>query len=66
MARFTYWEENEESEAILVSVTRAKQLLKEKGGRAWTQHCDKDGTCFEVTAVQLAGNNSRFRYNRHL
>ena len=35
------------------SVTTAKKLLKEFGGRAWTEHCDRSGGCFEVTPVQL-------------
>ena len=49
-----------------VSITTAKKLLKEHGGAAWTEHCDRDGTCFEVTPITLTGNNSRFKYNHHL
>jgi len=49
-----------------ISVTRAKQLLRKYGGSAWTEHCERDGGCFEVTEITLAGNNSRFQYNRHL
>jgi len=49
-----------------ISVIRAKELLKEYGGSAWTEHIDRDGGCFEVTEIRLKGNNSRFKYNRHL
>lgn len=49
-----------------ISVTAAKQLLKKYGGSAWTEHCDRDGGCFEVTEITLKGNNSRFKYNHHL
>ena len=44
-----------------LSVTHAKQLLKKYGGSAWTEHCERDGTVFEVTEI-----NSRFKYNHHL
>lgn len=49
-----------------ITVTAAKKLLKEYGGSAWTEHIDRDGSCFEVTEIKLTGNNSRFKYNRHL
>ena len=49
-----------------VSITHAKQLLRKYGGSAWTEHCERDGGVFEVTEITLQGNNSRFRYNRHL
>lgn len=49
-----------------ISITHAKQLLRKYGGSAWTEHCERDGGCFEVTEIQLTGNNSRFRYNHHL
>lgn len=48
------------------SVTFAKRMLKQYGGSAWTEHIDRDGSCFEVTEVKLTGNNSRFKYNHHL
>ncbi len=51
---------------ISCSVSTAKKLLKEYGGLAYTQHIDRDGGCFEVTPVELSGNNSRFKYNHHL
>lgn len=49
-----------------ISITRAKQLLKKYGGHAYTEHCERDGSVFEVTEITLSGNNSRFKYNRHL
>ena len=49
-----------------IKVSEAKKLLKQYGGYAWTEHCERDGGCFEVTPITLTGNNSRFKYNRHL
>ncbi len=49
-----------------ITVTRAKQLLRKYGGSAWTEHYDRDGGLFETTPITLAGNNSKFKYNRHL
>ena len=49
-----------------VSIMTAKKLLKQYGGTAWTEHCDRDGGCFKVTPITLIGNNSRFKYNHHL
>lgn len=48
------------------TVTNAKKLLKKFGGTAWTEHCERDGGVFEVTDIKLQGNNSSFKYNRHL
>lgn len=48
------------------TVTAAKKLLREFGGSAWTEHCDRSGGCFEVTPIELRKNNSRFKYNHHL
>lgn len=48
------------------SVTEAKRLLREFGGFAWTDHCERDGGVFETTEITLKGNNSKFKYNRHL
>ena len=48
------------------SVSHAKELLKKFGGYASTQHCQRDGTAFDVTEIILTGNNSRFKYSRHL
>lgn len=49
-----------------VSIKRAKELLKQYGGTAWTGHYDRDGGLFETTQIQLKGNNSKVKYNRHL
>lgn len=49
-----------------IKISKAKNLLKQFGGAAWTEHCERDGGCFEVTEIKISGNNSRFRYNRHL
>ena len=49
-----------------ISVSLAKELIKKYGGSAWTRHIDRDGGCFETTEIKLGGNNSRFKYNRHL
>ena len=49
-----------------ISVTRAKKLMKEFGGTAWTHHMERDGGVFDTTEITLKGNNSRFKYNRHL
>lgn len=49
-----------------ITVTEAKRLLKEFGGIAWTDHCERDGCCFETTEITLKGNNSRFKYSHHL
>lgn len=43
-----------------ITVTAAKKLLRKYGGSAWTEHIDRDGGCFEITAIHLTGNNSRF------
>jgi len=65
--RLNYWRsEDGTEEESGISVTTAKKLLKEKGGVAWTEHIDRDGGCFEVTDITLKGNNSKFKYNRHL
>ena len=49
-----------------VSITTAKKLLRQYGGTAWTEHCERDGGCFEVTSITVSGNNSQFKYNHHL
>ena len=64
--RTTYYKENENTEAEVVKISTAKKLLKEKGGSAWTEHYDRDGSMFEVTQIELKENNSRFKYNQHL
>ena len=49
-----------------LSIKHVKQLLKKYGGYGWTEHCDRDGCVFETTDITLKGNNSKFKYNRHL
>ena len=49
-----------------VSITTARKLMKQYGGCGWTAHIDRDGCVFETTPIQLKGNNSRHKYNRHL
>lgn len=49
-----------------ITVTHAKSLLHKYGGTAVTEHIDRDGCCFETTPIQLKGNNSSHKYNRHL
>lgn len=51
---------------IQCSVTEAKKLIRRYGGAGYTQHIDRDGGVFEVTEIKVSGNNSRFKYNRHL
>ena len=49
-----------------ITVTAIKKLIRQYGGCGWTEHIDRDGGLFEVTEITLKGNNSRFKYNRHL
>lgn len=49
-----------------ISISTAKNLLRQFGGTAWTAHIDRDGGVFETTYIKLTGNNSRHKYNRHL
>lgn len=64
--RLSYYRAHPEDDPELVSIREAKKLLKQKGGYAWTEHYERDGTLFEVTEIELTGNNSRFQYNSHL
>ena len=48
------------------SIRTAKAMLKKYGGSAWTAHYERDGGFMETTEITLSGNNSRFKYNRHL
>ncbi len=64
--RLTYYMKNSDDEPELMSITEAKKLLKSQGGFAWTEHYERDGSLFETTEIKLEGNNSRFKYNRHL
>ena len=64
--RLSYWRQNKEDEPECVKVNQAKKLLKTKGGYAWTEHYERDGGLFEVSNIELKGNNSKFQYNNHL
>lgn len=58
--------ENNFSRTVDCGITRAKKMLKKYGGCAYTCHFDRDGGLFETTPIKLKGNNSKFKYNRHL
>ena len=49
-----------------IPVSEVKKLIKKYGGGGYTMHCERDGTLFETTPITLKGNNSKFKYNRHL
>lgn len=55
-----------ENGRLMCSVGFAKKMIKKFGGTAFTEHIDRDGSVFEVTSVELKGNNSKFKYNHHL
>lgn len=61
MSRFTYYRENKDTEPILCSVSIAKKQIKAKGGVAWTEHYDRDGSFQESTPITL-GNNANTTY----
>ena len=65
---YCQWKHCDEADPVLggVSVSAAKRLLLKFGGAAYTYHCERDGTVFEVSDITLKGNNSRFSYSRHL
>jgi hypothetical protein len=48
------------------SVTQVKQFIRKFGGGGYTLHIDRDGGVFETSTIELTGNNSKFKYNRHL
>ncbi len=64
--RLSYYRKDNNSDPELMSITNAKKLLRKQGGVAWTEHYDRDGGLFETSEIKLEGNNSRFKYNRHL
>lgn len=51
---------------IQASITETKKLIRRYGGSGVTLHFERDGSLFETSEVKLSGNNSRFKYNRHL
>ena len=48
------------------TISYVKSMIKKYGGTGWTEHIDRDGSCFEVSEIKLSGNNSYFKYNKHL
>lgn len=47
-------------------VSTIKKLMKMFGGHGFTEHYERDGGLFETTPILLKGNNTKFKYNRHL
>lgn len=47
-------------------VSTIKKLMKLFGGDGFTEHYERDGGLFETTPILLKGNNTKFKYNRHL
>lgn len=64
--RLSYYVKDNDSERELMSITEIKKLIKNQGGYGYTEHYERDGTLFDVTAIEVKGNNSNFKYNRHL
>ena len=64
--KISYWKKDNNTDPEVVSISNAKRLLKEEGGFAWTDHIDRDGGLFETSDIKPKGNNSKFKYNRHL
>ena len=52
--------------AVSGTITYVKSMIRQYGGTGWTEHIDRDGSCFEVSEIKLSGNNSYFKYNKHL
>lgn len=51
---------------ISTNVSTIKKLMKKFGGVGFTEHYERDGGLFECTPILLKGNNTKFKYNRHL
>lgn len=49
-----------------ISIKEVKRLLKTYGGKGYTYHIDRDGSIFDTSEIKLSGNNSKFKYNKHL
>lgn len=65
--RISYYQyPDEETEPVVGNITWVKKMIKNNGGRGYTEHYERDGTLFEVSHIELKGNNSSFKYNRHL
>lgn len=58
MPKDILWQQDQNSKPIYVgSIREAKKLLKQKGGKAWIEYCDRDGTLIEVQSIQMRGKN---------
>lgn len=64
--RLSYYVKDNNSQRELMSITEIKKLIKNQGGYGYTEHYERDGTLFDVTEIEVKGNNSNFKYNRHL
>lgn len=64
--RLSYYVKDNNTERELLSITEIKKLIKKQGGYGYTEHYERDGTLFDVTEIELKGNNSNFKYNKHL
>ena len=65
--RIHYYQKDENSNPVGgYSISHIKKMIKEQGGFGFTLHIERDGTVFDSTEITLKGNNSRFKYNRHL
>ena len=64
--KLVYYRRLPADEPEVVGLREAKKRLKANGGEAWIEHYERDGTMFERTAVNVTGNHSHHRYNRHL
>lgn len=64
--RLNYYVKDSDSERELMSITEIKKFIKKQGGYGYTEHYERDGTLFDVTEIEVKGNNSTFKYNRHL
>lgn len=64
--RLSYYVKDNNAERELLSITEIKKLIEKQGGYGYTEHYERDGTLFDVTEIELKGNNSNFKYNKHL
>lgn len=67
--RFKEWGEGYEliiDRTLEGKVSTIKKLMKQYGGEGFTEHYERDGGIFELTPILLKGNNTKFKYNRHL
>lgn len=48
------------------NISVIKKYMKIYGGSGYTEHYDRSGSLFGISEITLTGNNSQFKYNRHL